>query len=138
MIKDYPDTIIPQTSASSPPNSPMSPTTLLNESAHLPSQTKNVDGVNGSANNSQTTTYTPYIPKSRRPQRPIHVDTSGKAYSLITSSAQGGVTTRHSTLTGPSATLLDNIRALDSLPRLGCLRTLDLRGNDIRVCDTTR
>lgn len=34
---------------------------------------------------------------------------------------------------GPSAALLDKVRALDSLPRLGELRTLDLRGNDIRV-----
>lgn len=33
----------------------------------------------------------------------------------------------------PSAALLDKVRALDSLPRLGELRTLDLRGNDIRV-----
>lgn len=36
-------------------------------------------------------------------------------------------------LQGPSAALLDKVRALDSLPRLGELRTLDLRGNDIRV-----
>lgn len=35
---------------------------------------------------------------------------------------------------GPSAALLDKVRALDSLPRLGELKTLDLRGNDIRVC----
>ena len=34
---------------------------------------------------------------------------------------------------GPSAALLDKVRALDALPRLGALRTLDLRGNDIRV-----
>lgn len=34
---------------------------------------------------------------------------------------------------GPSAALLDKVRALDALPRLGELRTLDLRGNDIRV-----
>jgi protein phosphatase 1 regulatory subunit 37 len=35
--------------------------------------------------------------------------------------------------TGPSAALLDKVRALDSLPRLGALRTLDLKGNDLRV-----
>ncbi|KAK7062731.1 hypothetical protein VNI00_000219 [Paramarasmius palmivorus] len=33
---------------------------------------------------------------------------------------------------GPSAALLDKVRALDSLPRLGSLRTLDLKGNDLR------
>ncbi len=37
--------------------------------------------------------------------------------------------------TGPSAALLDRVRALDSLPRLGALRTLDLKGNDLRVRD---
>jgi protein phosphatase 1 regulatory subunit 37 len=34
---------------------------------------------------------------------------------------------------GPSAALLDKVRALDALPRLGALRTLDLKGNDLRV-----
>lgn len=34
---------------------------------------------------------------------------------------------------GSSATLLDKVRALDALPRVGALRTLDLRGNDLRV-----
>lgn len=33
---------------------------------------------------------------------------------------------------GPSAALLDKVRALDSLPRIGALRTLDLKGNDLR------
>ncbi|KAJ7136385.1 hypothetical protein C8R43DRAFT_929206 [Mycena crocata] len=33
---------------------------------------------------------------------------------------------------GPSAALLDKVRALDALPRVGALRTLDLRGNDLR------
>ncbi|KAG1850445.1 hypothetical protein F4604DRAFT_1970279 [Suillus subluteus] len=32
----------------------------------------------------------------------------------------------------PSAALPDEVRALDALPRLGALRTLDLRGNDLR------
>lgn len=35
---------------------------------------------------------------------------------------------------GPSVALLDKVRALDSLPRLGALKTLDLRGNDLKVC----
>lgn len=34
---------------------------------------------------------------------------------------------------GPSAALLDKVRALDALPRIGSLKTLDLKGNDIRV-----
>jgi len=34
---------------------------------------------------------------------------------------------------GPSAALLDKVHALDTLPRLGAFRTLDLRGNDLRV-----
>ncbi|KAG2745125.1 hypothetical protein P692DRAFT_20877404 [Suillus brevipes Sb2] len=33
---------------------------------------------------------------------------------------------------GPSTALLDKVRALDASPRLGALRTLDLRGNDLR------
>ncbi|KDQ23487.1 hypothetical protein PLEOSDRAFT_1098225 [Pleurotus ostreatus PC15] len=33
---------------------------------------------------------------------------------------------------GPSQALLDKVRALDALPRLGALRTLDLKGNDLR------
>ena len=33
---------------------------------------------------------------------------------------------------GPSAALLEQVRALDNLPRLGALQTLDLKGNDIR------
>ncbi|KAK7451206.1 hypothetical protein VKT23_012542 [Stygiomarasmius scandens] len=35
-------------------------------------------------------------------------------------------------LPSSSLALLDKVRALDSLPRLGSLRTLDLRGNDLR------
>jgi protein phosphatase 1 regulatory subunit 37 len=67
---------------------------------------------------------------------------TGHPIPLITSSAQGGVTARHPISPsvqgtfqdyGPSAALLDKVRALDALPRLGALRTLDLRGNDIRV-----
>lgn len=83
---------------------------------------------------------------------PNPLSASGQPVPVITSSAQGGVTMRHSVISapaaaavgtgtgshkdplqGPSAALLDKVRALDSLPRLGELRTLDLRGNDIRV-----
>lgn len=103
------------------------------------------------------TTYTPYIPKARRAAAAAASATTlnntnplspnGQQIPIITSSAQGGVTARHpvpppfsQTSTqpghhghGPSAALLDKVRALDALPRLGALRTLDLRGNDIRV-----
>lgn len=98
------------------------------------------------------TTYTPYIPKGRRRVNvnpPLPTPT-GQPIPIITSSSQGGVTTRHTTIkssqhsttsslstvrhdTGPSAALLDRVRALDALPRLGALKTLDLKGNDLRV-----
>ncbi|EMD36293.1 hypothetical protein CERSUDRAFT_95631 [Gelatoporia subvermispora B] len=99
------------------------------------------------------TTYTPYIPRSRRggaqaAAPPLHPATA-QHVPLITSSAQGGVTMRHpvppahpshqqvhslaqSHDHGPSAALMGKVRALDALPRLGALRTLDLKGNDIR------
>ena len=89
---------------------------------------------------------------------PNPLSASGQPVPVITSSAQGGVTMRHPVQTvslaplspapggtggmpnaqrdhthGPSAALLDKVRALDALPRLGELRTLDLRGNDIKV-----
>lgn len=98
------------------------------------------------------TTYTPYIPRARRAAAtasPLHVNPlspSGQPVPLIASSASGGITARHpvspvpphaahgtSQNHGPSAALLDKVRALDALPRLGALRTLDLKGNDIRV-----
>ncbi|KAI0072487.1 RNI-like protein [Panus rudis PR-1116 ss-1] len=115
------------------------------------------------------TTYTPYIPRSKRAQlnaattlnNTNPLSPSGQPIPIITSSAQGGITARHpvpgttgvgaasstsgtgsvpGTPTqghfdhhhGPSAALLDKVRALDALPRLGALKTLDLRGNDIR------
>jgi protein phosphatase 1 regulatory subunit 37 len=97
------------------------------------------------------TTYTPYVPRSRRgaagvaasqaappPRTPTAPAAAMSSVSppasvpIITSSAQGGVTTR-TTHQGPSAALLDKVRALDNLPRLGALRTLDLRGNDLRA-----
>lgn len=101
------------------------------------------------------TTYTPYVPRAKRlaaaraeaaAGAPLGVD--GKPVPTISSSAQGGVTARHASPVtqsspalnarsssieqGPSAALLDKVRALDALPRLGALRTLDLKGNDIR------
>lgn len=103
------------------------------------------------------TTYTPYVPRSRRGQVPTMApntnpwSASGQPIPIITSSSQGGVTTRHPVNpvtnthlsngdharprhdAGPSAALLDKVRALDNLPRVGALRTLDLRGNDLRV-----
>ena len=98
------------------------------------------------------TTYTPYVPKARRGRGPPApamnpLSPTGQHIPIITSSSQGGVTMRHPTPngphapngtslhhdTGPSAALMDKVRALDSLPRLGALRTLDLKGNDLRV-----
>lgn len=102
------------------------------------------------------TTYTPYVPRARRGRATATpttatstVSSKGTHMPLVTSSSHGGVTARHglpaspSTPTppdgsarhdaGPSAALLDKVRALDSLPRLGALRTLDLKGNDLRV-----
>ena len=99
------------------------------------------------------TTYTPYVPRARR-VKAVSSPNGQQQVPIITSSLQGGVTTRHplpngsgsssSTVTltsttahahdsGPSAALLDKVRALDHLPRLGALRTLDLKGNDLRV-----
>ncbi|KAA1472653.1 RNI-like protein [Dentipellis sp. KUC8613] len=90
------------------------------------------------------TTYTPYIPRSKRAAAanaaPNPLSPTGQQIPVITSSAQGGITMRHPAPPtpggfsdhGPSAALLDKVRALDALPRLGALRTLDLRGNDIR------
>ena len=72
---------------------------------------------------------------------------NGKLVPIVTSSAQGGVTMRHAVPSGlhapapkdhahahgPSAALRAKMRELEGLPRLGELRTLDLRGNEIRV-----
>lgn len=172
MIRDYPD-IVPALSsptpsftptsstASSPtssllslplsPGTPMSP--LLPQSAParagpiLPPPRHPPTGLQ--------TTYTPYVPRARRgatraPVTPNPLSLAGQHIPIITSSSQGGVTTRHpvpasasSTTSfepssarhdaGPSAALLDKVRALDALPRVGALRTLDLKGNDLRV-----
>lgn len=155
MIRDYPDVvsggITPTSSAPSTP--PMSPGAGL--PAQLPYTGQGLSAVpsrQGSVlppprHPTQTLqpTYTPYIPRSRRaPPAAIGDPLSATGYPipLITSSAQGGVTARHPISPsaaqgtyqdhGPSAALLDKVRALDALPRLGALRTLDLRGNDIR------
>lgn len=101
---------------------------------------------------SMQTTYTPYVPRARRGRAVPTTATNplsptGQHIPIITSSSQGGVTTRHPIPggssaangdgrrhdAGPSAALLDKVRALDSLPRLGALKTLDLKGNDLRV-----
>ncbi|KAJ3514463.1 hypothetical protein NLJ89_g2371 [Agrocybe chaxingu] len=98
------------------------------------------------------TTYTPYVPRARRGRAPPTTATNplsptGQHIPIITSSSQGGVTMRHPVPNGgvagangvphhdagPSAALLDKVRALDNLPRLGALRTLDLKGNDLRT-----
>jgi protein phosphatase 1 regulatory subunit 37 len=159
MIRDYPDVvsggITPVSSAPSTP--PMSPAATLssplpNTTSQLPPVPSRQSGVIPPPRHPTQTlqpTYTPYIPRSRRGP-PVSSTTIGDPLSatgqpipLITSSAQGGVTTRHSVSSPgsqglhqdhrPSAALLDKVRALDALPRLGALRTLDLKGNDIRV-----
>ncbi|TFK36219.1 hypothetical protein BDQ12DRAFT_687045 [Crucibulum laeve] len=97
------------------------------------------------------TTYTPYVPRARRGKpglTPNPLSATGQHIPIITSSPTGGVTTRHPVPgspapsqepgtprhdAGPSAALLDKVRALDNLPRLGALRTLDLKGNDLRT-----
>lgn len=59
----------------------------------------------------------------------------GEGAGVGRAGGQQGAGTGSSASHGPSAALLDKVRALDALPRLGALRTLDLRGNDIRVRD---
>lgn len=168
MIRDYPDIV---TAPNPSPTLPLSPaSSIINSPPSLPNTTspKSVPitlpppppGRAGlipppprhPASSAPQTTYTPYIPRSRRGppvSTPDPLSSTGQPIPIITSSAQGGVTTRHpvtqstthgqDTITqpkhvqGPSAALLDKVRALDTLPRLGALRTLDLKGNDLRV-----
>ncbi|KAI0266389.1 hypothetical protein BC834DRAFT_874348 [Gloeopeniophorella convolvens] len=159
MIRDYPDVvtggITPASSApSTPPMSPAagSPAPLPNSTGQtapiVPPRSGAVMPPPRHPTQTLQPTYTPYIPRSRRGApasattmtNPLSV--TGQPIPLITSSAQGGVTARHpvspSTAQGtfqdhgPSAALLDKVRALDALPRLGALRTLDLKGNDLR------
>ncbi|KAN0132000.1 hypothetical protein V8E53_010280 [Lactarius tabidus] len=157
MIRDYPDVvsggITPTSSApSTPPMSPGAglPSPLPTTGQALPAVPSRPTVLPPPRHPAQTLqpTYTPYIPRSRRgpPASAVSMgdplSASGYPIPLITSSAQGGVTARHPISPsatqgsyqdhGPSAALLDKVRALDALPRLGALRTLDLRGNDIR------
>ncbi|KAI0360641.1 RNI-like protein [Trametes cingulata] len=186
MIKDYPDRF-PSTNSEtgSVPSSPVTSTASLASTLSppatpsSPSQPLPTLGGSGSSGTSTPpqragpilppprhpatlpqTTYTPYIPRSRRgpsagaptPGNTNPLSPAGRPIPIITSSAQGGVTARlppppahpsHSNghargietslRQGPSAALLEQVRALDNLPRLGALRTLDLKGNDIRT-----
>ncbi|KAH9950799.1 RNI-like protein [Amylocystis lapponica] len=170
MIKDYPDRY-PLSNGSSTPTSPITspnsssiflspPSTPLMSAGSLPSTNGTVTPPPRSGpilppprhpSTAPQTTYTPYIPRSRRGVTNTNpLSSTGQPVPIITSSAQGGVTARHpvppppsahahapgatqNIHQGPSAALLDKVRALDNLPRLGALRTLDLRGNDIRT-----
>ncbi|KAF8436520.1 hypothetical protein L210DRAFT_2456252 [Boletus edulis BED1] len=137
----------------SPPPSPLPSTTLLpppTRTGPMPPPPRHPSVLG------PQTTYTPYIPRSKRAtatgtQPPNPLSATGQPVPIITSNSHGGVTTRHPAPApaktegvsvngapgryddGPSAALLDRVRALDALPRLGALRTLDLRGNDLRA-----
>ncbi|KAF8638634.1 hypothetical protein AX17_002059 [Amanita inopinata Kibby_2008] len=167
MVRDYPD-VVPTSISPSPFSSNGTPTSSTTSSptsstASLPLNSPTIPVSpparlgpilppprHPTATVTVQTTYTPYVPRSKRgarpppPPSPNPLSPTGQQIPIITSSSQGGVTTRHpipSPLThpdtlrhdfGPSAALLDKVRALDSLPRLGALRTLDLKGNDLR------
>lgn len=172
MIRDYPDvvptptslphspSVTPNSSSTSSPtisvsNLPMgSPPSTPIAQAPSPLSTRNGPPVPPPRHPavSMRTTYTPYVPRVRRGTSVATTATNplsptGHHIPIITSSSQGGVTTRHPVPggsgiasidghrhdAGPSAALLDKVRALDSLPRLGALKTLDLKGNDLRV-----
>ncbi|KZV91677.1 hypothetical protein EXIGLDRAFT_769717, partial [Exidia glandulosa HHB12029] len=161
MIKDYPDSV-PLGLVSPPPTPslpvydlqmPMSPTIPMTPP---PPPVRNDGPIKPPprhpASAPVTTTYTPYVPRARRGTQPGAAQTPlsqtritfappDKSVPVITSSKQGGVTTRHAPppqhsnhnqVDSHSAALLDKVRALDALPRLGALRTLDLRANEIR------
>ena len=66
-------------------------------------------------------------------RHPVQLMANGGSGVSTTSATAAASASVSSKLAGPSAALLDKVRALDALPRLGELRTLDLRGNDIRV-----
>ncbi len=152
MIRDYPDIVPGPLSAGSSsifdtPNSsaPSSPTSSVTNLPLSPQQLGPLPPPPRHPTMNMQTTYTPYVPRARRgrvaPPTVNPLSPSGQHIPLITSSSQGGVTTRHTPTAsnglphdaGPSAALLDKVRALDNLPRLGALRTLDLKGNDLRV-----
>ncbi|VDB95667.1 unnamed protein product [Peniophora sp. CBMAI 1063] len=163
MIRDYPDVVPGGVSpANSTPNTPPmspkpAPSPLPGPAPALPpvpppTRTGPLPPPPKHPTTVPQTTYTPYIPRSKRSAAAAPVTNplspSGQHVPIITSSATGGVTTRHPVPStpsstqhnangahhhGPSAALLDKVRALDNLPRLGALRTLDLRGNDLRT-----
>ncbi len=160
MIRDYPD-VVPAPLSPSPFSS--APSTPTSSTINLPLPSSPTSPVPPPAKLGPVlppprhptaapvqTTYTPYVPRSKRGNRPPPLTPNplaltGQQIPIITSSSQGGVTARHPPPpppvhpdtprhnSGPSAALLDKVRALDNLPRLGALRTLDLRGNDLRV-----
>ena len=156
MIKDYPDTIpssnmlSPSVTVSPPPTpreTPIRESSPLPPPSPIPRSGPILPPPRHPPKPTTPTTYTPYIPRSKRNVIGSTSPTN-KPIPIITSNSQGGITTaRHPStpLTpgfmssapvnhhGPSVALLDKVRALDTLPRLGALRTLDLKGNDIRV-----
>ncbi|KAG1724709.1 uncharacterized protein EDB91DRAFT_1170321 [Suillus paluster] len=141
---------------SSPPSSPIPPNVHLPPPSPVARTGPVLPPPRHPSSMPPQTTYTPYVPRTRRgvaAAQPPPLSASGQVVPIITSNPQGGVTTRHLTPNfgpqrsegslhpngashkhddGPSAALLDKVRALDALPRLGALRTLDLRGNDLR------
>jgi protein phosphatase 1 regulatory subunit 37 len=156
MIKDYPDTIpssnvrSPSLGMSPPPtprDSPSRESSPRPPHSPLPKAGPILPPPRHPPKPATPTTYTPYVPRSKRNATGLMPSTNN-TIPIITSNSQGGITTaRHppTPLTpgfmsstsvnhhGPSVALLDKVRALDALPRLGALRTLDLKGNDIRV-----
>lgn len=156
MIKDYPDTIMSSNTLSppltiSPPSTPRD-TPSRETSPQLPLSPLPKAGPvlpppRHPPKPTTPTTYTPYIPRSKRNATGLMPPTNN-TIPIITSNSQGGITTARHPPTAlksglisstsvnrhrPSVALLDKVRALDALPRLGALRTLDLKGNDIRV-----
>lgn len=204
MIRDYPDVVpapspvtspsvsssplLPTPAPSIPPSLSSSllspPTSPLPTNTPLPQPLRTgpvLPPPRHPASTGLQTTYTPYIPRSKRAAAAVAqahaqqvatvADSRINAVPLITSNARGGITTRLEPLEnghgvgsggigtarkgagagggggngastgtgvsgrpddGLSAALLDKVRALDALPRLGALKTLDLRGNDLR------
>jgi protein phosphatase 1 regulatory subunit 37 len=180
MIKDYPDAITqPSQSNITPTSTPPPGSPVQGHPPPFPGATHQLKSLYASspaasvvrqAVINQTaqatippsaTTYTPYIPRSKRGALVAAVSQQSstereRQVPVISTSLGGGVTTatRPAPLpnpnhpsprevvnaaqaaarnAGPSAALLDKVRALDNLPRLGALKTLDLRGNDLRV-----
>lgn len=156
MIKDYPDAIpssnmlSPSLSISPPPtprDTPSRESSPQPPLSPLPKAGPVLPPPRHPPKPATPTTYTPYIPRSKRNVIGT-ISSTNNTIPIITSNSQGGITTaRHPSTAlkpglvpstsvnhhGPSVALLDKVRALDTLPRLGALRTLDLKGNDIRV-----